>query len=1280
MVIACESLITVSQAANEYNSAATPATQTLTVLPCVNPTSGGIIASNQTQCGSFNPDMITSSELPSGNNGTLEYKWQKSIVSGTSDFTDIANSNASTYDPETITQTTWFKRLAKVTCQASWTGAAESTVVIMTTTPDNTITLSSAAGTNTQAACINTAITPITYSTTGATGASFSGLPADISGGWEANVATISGMSIASGTYSYTVTLTGGCGTVTEAGSITVNPASVPGTVSGSASVCIIANSTALTLNTYVGTIIKWQSLATGSSDWIDIACTANTYTVTNLEVTSQFRAVVQSGVCSPANSTTATVTVYPRTVAGTVTGGTTICTGSTSGVLTLSGYEGSVNNWQYSTDGENWTDIANTEATYTSVVLSVNTWFRAVVQRGDCTPANSASTLVTVDPASVGGTVSGAATVCTGTNSTDLTLSGNTGTIIKWQYSTDNWINSVDIDNTTASLTAVNLTTTTKYRAVVQSGVCSTAFSASITITVDPLSVGGTVTGGATVCTGTNSTALSLGVHTGTIQKWQFSTNDGLIWIDIVNTADTYTATNLTVTTWFRAVVISGACSSDNSVAAVVTVDPASVGGTASGAATVCTGTNSTPLTLSEHTGTVVKWQYSTNEGSSWSDISSSTGDTYTATNLTATTQFRAVVKSGLCSQAYSDPVTVTVDPLSVAGSVSGGSVICSGSTSGQLTLSGHNGTILNWQSSVDGSSWTDIENTETTYTSGALTVTTQFRAVVQRGTCSAANSLSASATIVPAVGGSVTGGGSTVCGGNNSTLLTLSGHTGTVQKWQSSTDSGSSWSDIATAISTTYTASNLAVTTSFRAVVQSGECSVANSGGTTIPVDPATVGGTLDAVTVACTGINSTTLSLTGYTGGITKWQSSTVSDFASSVTDIANTTATLTGTNLMVNTWYRAVVISGVCGSEYSSIAAITLSPCNPTNGGTIAATQTGINPYNPAAFTNAVSPTGQAGAIIYKWQQSTTSGTEGFSDIADSNSAVYDASSLTETTWYRRMARVTYESDWANAAISNVLQISVIDCANPPDGGAIATDQTICRGFIPGEITSTTVPSDYAGTLVYQWQLSTTSGTEDFSDILNANSATFAPGALTSTTWYRRMASVACMNWSGAPVSNVVKITVTQPSFVAAVPKISNLQATGSSGDAIIKWYDAATGGSVLEASVALENGSTYYASQTINGVESTARFAVTATIDSTPCAPSGSATQTLTAGHTVADLTATGGTGAIIRWYLVGTGGTALPSSTVLETGTYYATQTISCTESASRLMVTVTIN
>jgi hypothetical protein len=60
-------------------------------------------------------------------------------------------------------------------------------------------------------------------------------------------------------------------------------------------------------------------------------------------------------------------------------------------------------------------------------------------------------------------------------------------------------------------------------------------------------------------------------------------------------------------------------------------------------------------------------------------------------------------------------------------------------------------------------------------------------------------------------------------------------------------------------------------------------------------------------------------------------------------------------------------------------------------------------------------------------------------------------------------------------------------------------------------------------------------------------------------------------------------------------------VANLVATGSN----IQWYAAATGGTALATTTALVNGTTYYASQTVNGVESTARFAVTATVNPQP---------------------------------------------------------------------------
>jgi hypothetical protein len=88
----------------------------------------------------------------------------------------------------------------------------------------NTIVLSSASNTTKQTVTQNSAITDITYTTTKATGVISSGLPAGITATWSANKVTISGKPSETGTFNYTITLTGGCGTVTASGSITVTP------------------------------------------------------------------------------------------------------------------------------------------------------------------------------------------------------------------------------------------------------------------------------------------------------------------------------------------------------------------------------------------------------------------------------------------------------------------------------------------------------------------------------------------------------------------------------------------------------------------------------------------------------------------------------------------------------------------------------------------------------------------------------------------------------------------------------------------------------------------------------------------------------------------------------------------------------------------------------------------------------------------------------------------------------------------------------------------------
>ncbi len=65
----------------------------------------------------------------------------------------------------------------------------------------------------------------------------------------------------------------------------------------------------------------------------------------------------------------------------------------------------------------------------------------------------------------------------------------------------------------------------------------------------------------------------------------------------------------------------------------------------------------------------------------------------------------------------------------------------------------------------------------------------------------------------------------------------------------------------------------------------------------------------------------------------------------------------------------------------------------------------------------------------------------------------------------------------------------------------------------------------------------------------------------------------------------------------------------------------------------------------------------------------PSAPTATSPQYVNAGATVANLIASGESGASFKWYNVATGGTALASTATLTTGTYYVSQTVGSIES-----------
>ena len=191
----------------------------------INNVTGGTVGSDQAFCSGGDPALFTQSVASTGG-GALTFQWQSSTTSCSAGFSNIGGATSTTYDaPAGLTVTTYYRRVTTSTLNA--VACTVNSNCITVTINVNTINLTSAPGTNAQVVSALTPITPITYGTAITTGATFSGLPAGVSGNWAANVATVNGTPTALGFYNYTITLTGGCAgpPVTANGTINVTPA-----------------------------------------------------------------------------------------------------------------------------------------------------------------------------------------------------------------------------------------------------------------------------------------------------------------------------------------------------------------------------------------------------------------------------------------------------------------------------------------------------------------------------------------------------------------------------------------------------------------------------------------------------------------------------------------------------------------------------------------------------------------------------------------------------------------------------------------------------------------------------------------------------------------------------------------------------------------------------------------------------------------------------------------------------------------------------------------------
>jgi len=683
----------------------------------------------------------------------------------------------------------------------------------------------------------------------------------------------------------------------------------------------------------------------------------------------------------------------------------------------------------------------------------------------------------------------------------------------------------------------------------------------------------------------------------------------------------------------------------------------------------TLCAGTAPAALTSTASASSdaglplIYQWQ-SSSDNVTFTDISGATSAIYTppGTLPVGTTYYKRRVQLLLpnqsgpyCTPTFTASVAITVLPALVAGSIAADQTVCAGTDAAPLTstasATGGSGTVAyQWQASLDNTTWTSIAGaTAETFAPGALSVTTYFRRQVSAGPCVALSNTVA-VTVQPALVAGTIAADQALCAGSTAAPLTstldASGGTGAIAyQWESSLDNAT-WTAIPSATGPTFAPGALTATTYFRRRASAaGTCGPAVSNVVTITLGPVLMAGTAGTDQTLCPGATPDALNQatapTGGTGQFSyQWESSL--DNATWTAIAGATGPNYTPGPLTATTYFRRQVTSGTCGPVYSPVITLTVLPA--LTAGTIGTDQTLCAGGTPAPLTSTASPSGGTGQYSYQWESSADN--SNWTAISGANNPEYAPGQLTATTYFRRRA----SSGNCGAVYSPAITVTVLPALV---AGTIAANQTICAGSTPAPLTSTLDGSGGSGAIVYQWESSSDNAT--WTTIPSATGPTFAPGALTATTYFRRQTAAGTC---GPVFSNVVTISIApaltagtigpdQTLCAGAIPgAITNLTApTGGTGSYAYQWESSDNNANWVP--IAGANGpeyrpgpltaTTYFRRQVTSGLcGSVYSASVTLTVLPTLNPGAIGADQTICAGATSAPLTsasgASGGTG------------------------------------------------
>ena len=543
------------------------------------------------------------------------------------------------------------------------------------------------------------------------------------------------------------------------------------------------------------------------------------------------------------------------------------------------------------------------------------------------------------------------------------------------------------------------------------------------------------------------------------------------------------------------------------------------------------------------------VQWEISTNSGSTFTPISGATKRTYSFTTTTSENgdEYEAVFTNSVgtatttaATLTVTDPPTVTTDPSSVT--------ITSGDTASfTAAATGTPTPTVQWEISTNsGSSFTPISDaTSTTYSFTAATSENgdEYEAVF---TNSVGTATTTAATLTVTDPPTVTTDPSSVTITSGDTASFTAAATGTptpTVQWEISTNSGSSFTPISDATSTTYsfTAATSENGDEYEAVFTNSVGTATTTAATltvTVPTTTPVITTDPSSITVSSGDTASFTAAATGTPTPTVQWEISTNSGSSfTPISDATSTTYSFTAATSENGDEYEAVFTNSV-GTATTTAATLTVTVPTTTPVITTDPSSITVSSGDPASFTAAA--TGTPTPTV-QWEISTNSGSS-FTPISDATSTTYSFTAATSENGDE------YEAVFTNSVGTATTTAASLTVTDPP---TVTTDPSSIT-VSSGDPASFTAAATGTPTPTVQWEISTNSGSS-FTPISDATSTTYSFTAATSENGDEYEAVFT--NSVGTATTTAATLTVTTAPSLGASENWSGYAATGSTFNAV-----------------------------------------------------------------------------------------------------------------------------